>query len=108
MKIMRNGEEIELTDEEVMEAYSSVDMEMRLSAAKNAFINFVDAMFDKAYGLTYSGATDKDSDDFILKELVQDFIIRHDPSVAETSTWETVVKDYMDKRRARERNHSHD
>ena len=121
MKITRNGVEIELTREEMLKAYSVIEVEYREEDAERQLYEFVfnndadDVMklvnekkflltkynaclidFSKRYGKGFFSLVSPNSADYAIPALAKKFCENCDCNIDENSMWEIVIKEYLE------------
>lgn len=121
MKITRNGVEIKLTREEMLEAYSIIEAEYREEDAERQFYEFVfgndsdEVMklvnerkflpvkhntclvdFSKRYGKGFFSLISPKSADYAIPALAKKFCENYDCNIDENSMWEIVIKKYLE------------
>lgn len=108
-KILQTGEiEIELTAEELREAYLEEQHDNHLGDAEGQFDDFfrfsygsflddtAQNLFVKKYGFTASEVKDVQSSHYLLEKFVTAYEKRHDCNDADNDIWQAVIEDLLD------------
>lgn len=114
MKIVRNGAEIELSDEELEAAYREREHQYRCMDCTTHLAEYfgidteaddVNATGDyerffKVFGCTFLDAVSLDSDNCVLDLLVERFNDRFDANIDENGQWENAIDEIVRKSEA--------
>lgn len=102
MKIYRNGQEFELTYEELRAAFLEMDKIYRLEDAEQQFLSYIEYEeygsdqawideFSAKYGFTPEAAIDPQSESFILQKLQDDFECSQSCDIPENDLWREII-----------------
>mgnify|MGYP006916194814 CR=1 FL=1 len=91
---------LQLTNEELEEAYREREREYRLQDAETHLLWLVDGEpdtdaeddFTSVYGFPYTEAIDKGSEHYLLDAIVDEFERSFDCNIAENDTWQHAVE----------------
>lgn len=94
---------IELTESEIEKAFRYQDERYMMEDAKNHLLAYVDydeedeelkAEFKERFGVDFDALI---NDDNVLSQLAQDFSEEQDCNIAENTTWDYVVEEYLER-----------
>ena len=107
MKIMRNGVEIELTSQEIQQAYSIYLQDCKVLDAKSQYEDWIEyegfekkvdwdvEEFVRMYGFHPDAASDPNSEHYLLEKFVSKFDEKFDCGRAENDIWHEAIADVM-------------